>query len=89
MNFGDAVHEFVRRHHFFDTLEAELLEKHYGVFSCRTPQVRIEISEQCLGFAVPYPPEVLSKFVKSLELGRKFGFDSNVAPHGGVSVAYR
>ena len=74
---------------FVDTLGAEALEQHDGVFAGGTPQVGVELTEDGLAGAVPHPPQVLGKDFQGLEAFGEFGAYGNVAPDGRICVGYR
>ena len=82
----DFSHEIAVGKDFGDSVAGQLLEQHHRIFACGAPQVRVKVAEEGFRFAVPYPPEVLRKLVEGLESGGQFGFHSNVAPYGGISV---
>ncbi len=58
IHFFDTFHELGILEDFLKTLEAQLLQKHHGVFADGTPKIGIEITEKRFALAVPYPPKV-------------------------------
>ena len=70
------------------TLIAELLQQHYGVLAHRAPQVVVQVAEQALTLAVPYPPQVFRHHLQGLQLCRDLRTDCHHAPVGSVRVAY-
>ncbi len=87
IDMSDALHHLFVGDDLFEAFGCELLEEHHRIFAGGMPEVAVQVMEERLCFAVPYPPEVLGNLLKGLELRGEVGFNSNVAPNGGISVA--
>ena len=84
----DSVHKGLVVENLFQTLIADLLQEHHGVLTYLAPEIMVDVAEEAFAFAIPYPPEVLTHFLKWLELFGELGRHGEIVPGGMIGITY-